>query len=139
MDNLLNEFKRTAKANNVEVKEFTDIESELEGLGYGGEEYFKKGLVGVVKALCANAEEANAIVDVSSPEKLSCIIDVEKLIILIDKDKIFENMHKAYQEAYKSKSSDYMIFVSQESKTADIEKQLVSGVQAAKKLVFSVK
>jgi len=139
MDNLLNEFKRIAKANNVEVKEFSEIKGELENLGYNGEEYFKKGACGIVKAVCANAEEANAIVDVSSQEKLSCIIDVEKLIILIDKDKIFENMHKAYQEAYKSKSSDYMIFVSQESKTADIEKQLISGVQAAKKLVFVVK
>ena len=139
MENLLDEFKKIAKANNVEVKEFADIEDELKSLGYKGEEYFKKGKLGIVRALCANAEEANAIVDVSSQEKLSCIIDVEKLIILIDKEKIFENMHKAYQEAYKSKSSDYMIFVSQESKTADIEKQLISGVQGAKKLVFSVK
>ncbi len=138
MSELGRRFKEIAKGNGIEVRELKDIEEELAGLGYKNEEYFKKDGVGIVKALSANANEANAIVDVDSQEKISCIVDVERLIILIEENKIFENMHKAYQEAYKTKASGYMIFVSQESKTADIEKQLISGVQGAKKLEFVV-
>ncbi len=138
MSNLADEFKRIANLNGIEVKEFESIKKELEDTGYNGEEYFKKDGISVIKALAANAKEASAVVDVSDQEKLSYAIDVERLIILIDKDKIFDDMHKAYREAYKSKASDYMIFISQESKTADIEKQLISGVQGAKKLEFVI-
>ncbi len=138
MKNVVKEFINVANINGIEVQELQDVKAELDNIGYSGEDYFKKNNVSVVKALAANASEANAIIDVSDEEKLSCIIDTEELIILIEKDKIFNNMYKAYQEAYKTNASNYMIFVSQESKTADIEKQLISGVQGAKKLKFVV-
>ncbi len=138
MSSLLERFKEIAKLNGIETKNMSDIEKELGNLGYNNQEYFQKDNVSIIKAVSANANEANAVVDVSTQERLSCLIDTERLIIIIDKNKIFENMHKAYQEAYKSKGSRYMIFVSQESKTADIEKQLVSGVQGAKTVEFVI-
>ncbi len=138
MSNLLERFIKIAKINGIETKNMSDIEKELGNLGYNNQEYFQKDNVSIIKAESANANEANAVVDVSTQERLSCLIDTERLIIIIDKNKIFENMHKAYKEAYKSKGSRYMIFVSQESKTADIEKQLVSGVQGAKTVEFVI-
>ncbi len=138
MSSLLERFKEIAKLNGIETKNMSDIEKELGNLGYNNQEYFQKDNVSIIKAVSANANEANAVVDVSTQERLSCLIDTERLIIIIDKNKIFENMHKAYKEAYKSKGSRYMIFVSQESKTADIEKQLVSGVQGAKTVEFVI-
>ncbi len=138
MSSLLERFKEIAKLNGIETKNMSDIEKELGNLGYNNQEYFQKDNVSIIKAESANANEANAVVDVSTQERLSCLIDTERLIIIIDKNKIFENMHKAYKEAYKSKGSRYMIFVSQESKTADIEKQLVSGVQGAKTVEFVI-
>ncbi len=136
MNGAVEQFINTAKLNNIKTKDMNSIIDELNSIGYNDEEYFTKDNISIVKALAANAKEANAIIDVSEPEKLSAIIDYERLIILIDKNKIFDDMHKAYREAYKSKSSNYMIFVSQESKTADIEKQLVSGVQGSKSVEF---
>ncbi len=138
MSSLLERFKEIAKLNGIETKNISDVKEEINNVGYKGEEYFQKDGVSIIKAVSANANEANAVVDVSTQERLSCLIDTERLIIIIDKNKIFENMHKAYKEAYKSKGSRYMIFVSQESKTADIEKQLVSGVQGAKTVEFVI-
>ncbi len=49
-----------------------------------------------------------------------------------------ENMKRdAYIDALKkANGGDYLLFVGAESKTADIEKQLISGVQGAKRVVF---
>ncbi len=138
MNEALKKFNETAHLNGIEVKKLRDIKDELKNLGYNYEDYFSSGGISIVKALSANAKEANVLLDVSDEEKLSCIIDTEKLMIIVDKNKIFNTMHEAYKEAYASKSSNYMIFVSQESKTADIEKQLVSGVHGAKKVEFVI-
>ncbi len=138
MNNNSEKFKKTAAANGITVKELKEVKGTLEDMGYNFEDYFTKSDVSVVKALSANASEASALIDISDQEKLSCIMDAEKLTILIDEKKIFDDMHSAYKEAYKSKSTGYMIFVSQESKTADIEKQLISGVQGAKKIEFVI-
>lgn len=138
MNSSVEEFKKIAKLNNIETKELNDIKEELKEIGYGFEDHFSNGSISVVKALCANKKEANAIIDVSDNEKLSSVLDTERLIIMIDRNKIFEDMYKAYTEAKKQCDSNYMIFVSQESKTADIEKQLISGVQGAKRLEFVI-
>jgi L-lactate dehydrogenase complex protein LldG len=138
MDSLIEQFIEIANQNGISTQTLKEKEEELKSLGYNFEEYFKSGETSIVRALSANAKEANAILDVSDEEKLSYVIDAENLIIVIDKSKIFDSMHKAYKEAYASKSSNYMIFVSQESKTADIEKQLVSGVQGAKHVEFVI-
>ncbi len=138
MSSKLETFKKIASINGITVKEYGEVEEYLHSLDYEGSDYFKKDNVSIVKALAASAQDASAIVDVSEPEMLECVMDTERLVLLIEKGKIFNSMHEAYAEAFKQKPSNYMLFVSQESKTADIEKQLISGVQGAKKLEFVV-
>ncbi len=131
-------FKEIASRNGVDVVAYPDVEPRLKKIAYDGSDYFHAENVSVVRALAASAKEASAIIDVSELEKLECVIDTDELLIIIDKEKIFGSMYEAYREAFKHQPSNYMLFVSQESKTADIEKQLVSGVQGAKKVEFVI-
>ncbi len=136
MSSSVDEFKKIASLNNIKTKELKEVEHELKEIGYNFENYFSNKGISIVKALSANKKEANAIIDVSDNKKLSSVLDTEKLIILIDKKRIFDDMYTAYSQAKKESNSEYMIFISQESKTADIEKQLISGVQGAKQVEF---
>ncbi len=129
----LERFIEIAKLNGVEVLEMKNAENLLREVCYNGENHFKFNKVGVVKAVSANAQEGNVLVDVSDDFKLGCVVDVEKLYVIVDKDKVYNSSLEAYKNA---KDEDYLLFVGAESKTADIEKQLISGVQGAKKVIF---
>ncbi|WP_022669873.1 hypothetical protein [Hippea alviniae] len=133
----LEEFIEKAHLNGIEVVGFKEIESILKDNGYKDEDYFKNNEIGVIKAISANSKEANALIDVSDKDKLTAALDIEILYIIIEEKNIKDSMFEAYKLA--TPQSDYLIFIGAESKTADIEKQLVSGVQGAKKIIFVIK
>lgn len=133
MSSLIDRFKSMCRANSVQVVDKNSIENEFVKLSYDGSDYFRKSGIGVVRADAANAQEGSVVVDVSDEFKLQCVLDVEDLYVLVKRDRIFRNAYEAYKNSSKR---DYMLFVGGESKTADIEKQLVSGVQGAKKVIF---
>ncbi|MEN8121908.1 MAG: LUD domain-containing protein [Bacteroidota bacterium] len=62
----------------------------------------------------------------------------ENLIIILDKDKLVENMHQAYKKIEGNKTG-LGIFISGPSKTADIEQSLVIGAHGAKSLYVFIR
>ncbi len=130
---ILERFIEIAKLNGVEVLEIKDAEDLLKGVSYNRESHCKFNKVGVVRAISANSQEGNVLVDVSDDFKLGCVVDVDELYVIVEKDRICSSSFEAYKKA---KGEDYLLFVGAESKTADIEKQLISGVQGAKKVTF---
>ncbi len=133
MSEVLERFVSIAKLNGVEILEIEDAKNLFEKISYDNSDHFRFNRVSVVRAESANAQEGNVLVDASDDFKLGCVVDVDELYVIVDKDKICNSSLEAYKKA---KSEDYLLFVGAESKTADIEKQLISGVQGAKKVVF---
>lgn len=134
--NLAELFMQRTAFNGIKTVNFDEIKEKLTNLGFSNENYYIKNNTSIVKALSASAQTGSAVIDVSDKKKLSCIIDTKELIILIDRSNICRNMYSAYKKAKNLSSSEYLLFVSQESKTADVEKALISGVQASEKLTF---
>ena len=56
----------------------------------------------------------------------------EYLVIVLDKNKIVNNMHEAYSTVKFSEKYGFSVFISGPSKTADIEQSLVMGAHGAK-------
>ena len=56
----------------------------------------------------------------------------EYLVIILEKDKVVNNMHEAYARIEMDPKYNFGTFISGPSKTADIEQALVMGAQAAR-------
>ncbi|WP_198018153.1 LUD domain-containing protein [Hippea jasoniae] len=129
--NSVEQFKENAKLNGVDILS----KKELEKFGYSDENYFKKDDIAVVKALAGCADDGSVIVDASQKKWLETVVDVKDLYVLINKNSIKPNKFEAYKPFQDRK---YLIFLAAESKTADIEKNLVSGVHGAEKLYYII-
>lgn len=67
------------------------------------------------------------------PERVLPFI-TQHLVIVLEKDKIVENMHQAYARIDVT-ATGYGVFIAGPSKTADIEQSLVKGAQGARSLL----
>ena len=86
--------------------------------------------VGVVRGVFGVAENGCIWIPQTMKQKAVCFIS-EYLVILLDRKKIVNNMHEAYQRV-EFNSYGYGCFISGPSKTADIAQALVMGAQAAR-------
>jgi len=133
---MIEKLKESAKINKIDIIETQDLGFfETYKLDIT-KDYDYKNDIGFVKALCVSADSAQAIIDIDKKEKLDAIMKIQNLYIIFHISDIKENLIEAYKFAKQKKESAYYIFISQESKTADIEKTLVSGVQGPKKVIF---
>jgi len=133
---MIEKLKESAKINKIDIIETQSLDFletyKLDII----KDYDCKNDIGFVKALCVSADSAQTIIDIDKKEKLDAIMKIQDLYIIFHISDIKENLIEAYKFAKQKKESAYYIFLSQESKTADIEKTLVSGVQGPKKVVF---
>ena len=134
--NLVELFIQRTAFNGIKTVDPDEIKEKLANIDFSNENYYIKNNTSIVKALSASAQTGSALIDVSYKKKLSSVIDAKELIILINRSDICQDMYSAYKKAKDSGSFKYLLFVSQESKTADVEKALISGVQAFEKLTF---
>lgn len=86
--------------------------------------------VGVLRAELGVAENGCVWLPQTMKERAVMFIS-EELVIFLDRNKIVDNMHQAYNQVKKS-TYGYGVFMSGPSKTADIEQALVMGAQAAR-------
>lgn len=93
--------------------------------------------VGIVQGDVAIAENGCVWVPQAMKERVVCFVS-EYLVILVDRNKIVNNMHEAY--AHLSMTDyGYGCFISGPSKTADIEQALVMGAQAARGVTIIIR
>jgi len=135
---LTEKFIETANLSGVGVKIIRNIDFLKDfalntSLGYDSNKD-----VGFIKALSGATESASAVVNISNREKLKSILTSKTLYISIEKTTLRSSLSEAYFLAKQRCQDEYMLFISGESKTADIEKTLVSGVQGPEKIIFLI-
>ena len=91
--------------------------------------------VGVLKGEIAVAENGCIWIPQTMKERAIMFIS-QALVIIVDKDKIVNNMHEAYAMIG---DHSYGCFISGPSKTADIAQALVMGAQAARDVTVIIK
>ncbi len=133
---MIDQLKESLKINKIELMEVSNLDFLRQMDLDISKTYDSKGESGFVRALCVSANSAQAIIDIDKKEKLEQIMNTQTLYIIFSFNDIKEDLIEAYDLAKQKKASAYFIFISQESKTADIEKTLVSGVQGPKKVIF---
>jgi len=98
--------------------------------------------VGIVEGRIGVAENACIWIPQTMKER-AILFASQRLVVLLSRDAIVNNMHEAYQRIADAK--DYFqqykfgTFISGPSKTADIESALVYGAQAARALTVVLK
>jgi L-lactate utilization protein LutC len=88
-----------------------------------------KGIV--IKAEFGVAENGAVYIDHKRDEDRRVYTFYEEITILLESDKILNNMHEAYERV---KLDEFGLFMSGPSKTADIEQSLVIGAHGAKRV-----
>jgi L-lactate dehydrogenase complex protein LldG len=91
----------------------------------------------VVEGVFGVAENGAVWMDQNVKHKALYFIS-EKLIIVLDKNKLVNNMHEAYRQMEIGKYG-FGVFISGPSKTADIEQALVIGAHGPKGLMVILK
>ncbi|WP_276865482.1 LutC/YkgG family protein [Bacteroides heparinolyticus] len=86
--------------------------------------------VAVVKGELGVAENGAVWISQSVKHKALYFI-AEKLVIVLDRNRIVNNMHEAYEQL-KNEQYKFGVFISGPSKTADIEQALVMGAHGAR-------
>ncbi len=87
--------------------------------------------VGIVRGEIGVAENGCIWIPQTMKEKAVLFIS-EYLVILLEKSRIVNNMHEAYDRLTMDERYNFGTFISGPSKTADIEQALVMGAQAAR-------
>ena len=85
----------------------------------------------VVRGEFAVAENGAVWVKNSENRHRSLYFIAQNIVLVVNKNDIFNNMHEAYEQI-SFKNSTYGVFVSGPSKTADIEQSLVIGAHGPK-------
>lgn len=81
----------------------------------------------------------NAAIWIPQTEKYKAIYFIaEKLVIILDRNRIVSNMHQAY-ERVKGEKYEFGVFISGPSKTADIEQALVMGAHGSRDVLVILK
>ncbi|AEE14576.1 Lactate utilization protein B/C [Thermodesulfobium narugense DSM 14796] len=135
---MIEKFIEIANLNGVEVKVVKNIDFLNE---YGLNillDYDSNKNVGFVKAQSGATESASLVINISKREKLKSILTSKTLYISVENSVLRTTLSEAYFLAKQKCKDEYMLFISGESKTADIEKTLVSGVQGPEKIVFLI-
>lgn len=133
---MIEKFIETANLSGVEVKVVKNI-NFLNEFGLNTFlDYDSNINVGFIKALSGATESASSVINIPKREKLKSILNSKTLYISIEKATLRSTLSEAYFLAKQKCQDEYMLFISGESKTADIEKTLVSGVQGPEKIVF---
>ena len=87
--------------------------------------------VAIVRGEVGVAENGCIWIPQTMKEKAVLFIS-EYLVIVLEKDKVVNNMHEAYARIEMDPKYNFGTFISGPSKTADIEQALVMGAQAAR-------
>ena len=111
------------------------VEAQLNPDTVGQAQELEKTDVGVIQGYIGVAENACVWIPQTMKERAVCFA-AQRLVILLNKENIVNNMHEAYARIEQSDEyfHDYKFgtFISGPSKTADIEGALVYGAQAAR-------
>ncbi|AWB10265.1 L-lactate dehydrogenase complex protein LldG [Thermodesulfobium acidiphilum] len=135
---MIEKFIEIANLSGVEVKIVKNIDF-LNEFGLNTSlDYDSNKDVGFIKALSGATESASAVINIPKREKLKSILTSKTLYISVENSSLRSTLSEAYFFAKQKCQDEYMLFISGESKTADIEKTLVSGVQGPEKIIFLI-
>lgn len=93
--------------------------------------------LGIIEGEIGVAENGCVWVPQNVRQKIVYFVS-EYLVILLDREKIVNNMHEAYRDL-KFSEKGFGVFISGPSKTADIEQSLVVGAHGAKGVTVILK
>lgn len=135
---MVSKFIDVAKINGVEARVVDDINFLCDfGLDVS-KNFDKAGDYGFLNALAGVCESASSLVNITDRIKLRTILSSKILYIIIGSTDIVSTLLEGYMKSKSKTTDEYILVISGESKTADIEKTLVSGVQGPEKIIFLI-
>lgn len=135
---MVSKFIDIAKINGVEARAVDDINFLCDfGLDIS-KNFDNAGDYGFLNALAGVCESASSLVNITDRIKLRTILSSKILYIIIKSEDIVSTLLEGYMKSKSKTEDEYILVISGESKTADIEKTLVSGVQGPEKIIFLI-